>query len=603
MGYLEAGATPLTWEQSTDIKDRIREYGTIQFLNLYNKYKDYANDSLLWGEEMEYHIIYQPPGASPKLYVKSAEKALKILSEAENLIGGSLIWHLEYGAWMIECVPKDPYTDYLEDLLTVEAKLGLSRKKMVTVLQAVEPNTFPISLPCFPLLGIGDYFYPRESEEINSSISSSLYIDNSIITPHPRFPTLTRNIVARRRRPLEMYAPLFYDEYTQPFDEPRPGFIHMDASGFGMGMCCLQTTMNTTNINEARYLHDQYIPLCPIMLALSACTPFFKGKLSDLDTRWEVLSQSMDDRTTEEVESGITSRYGPSELYISQCQTNKCEYNDVDVHIHQPTFDFFVQNGVDNLLAKHLALIFSRDPLVIFPDKIEVDHSLNTNHFENFQSTNWNSVRFKPPPSMDSTIGWRVEFRSMDIQLTDFENAAYSIFIVLLSRMVLSLNLNFQIPMSKVHENYTKASLKDAVLNQKFWFKLNIVPMNCKNFKFSELRSGNCKDKLEELTVKEIICGTGEYLGLLGYIDKYLLEVVGCSAERYTQISRYLNFIRKRANGELPTGASYLRKLIRSHPDYAKDSLITPSIASDIINAAKDDYWNEELLGPYTSSA
>jgi hypothetical protein len=36
-------------------------------------------------------------------------------------------------------------------------------------------------------------------------------------------------------------------------------------------------------------------------------------------------------------------------------------------------------------------------------------------HFENLQSTNWNSLRFKPPPTVDSNIGWRVEFRPMDI--------------------------------------------------------------------------------------------------------------------------------------------------------------------------------------------
>lgn len=36
-------------------------------------------------------------------------------------------------------------------------------------------------------------------------------------------------------------------------------------------------------------------------------------------------------------------------------------------------------------------------------------------HFENLQSTNWNSLRFKNPPTEDSDIGWRVEFRPMDI--------------------------------------------------------------------------------------------------------------------------------------------------------------------------------------------
>lgn len=70
-------------------------------------------------------------------------------------------------------------------------------------------------------------------------------------------------------------------------------------------------------------------------------------------------------------------------------------------------------------------------------------------HFENIQSTNWQTMRFKPPP-VDSAIGWRVEFRSMEVQLTDFENAAFSVFIVLLTRAILSFNLNFYMPISKV---------------------------------------------------------------------------------------------------------------------------------------------------------
>lgn len=38
----------------------------------------------------------------------------------------------------------------------------------------------------------------------------------------------------------------------------------------------------------------------------------------------------------------------------------------------------------------------------------------------------------------------------MEVQMTDFENAAFSIFIVLLSRAILTFGLNFYIPISKV---------------------------------------------------------------------------------------------------------------------------------------------------------
>jgi len=39
----------------------------------------------------------------------------------------------------------------------------------------------------------------------------------------------------------------------------------------------------------------------------------------------------------------------------------------------------------------------------------------------------------------------------MEVQITDFENAAFSVFIVLLSRAILSLGLNFYMPISKVN--------------------------------------------------------------------------------------------------------------------------------------------------------
>jgi len=35
--------------------------------------------------------------------------------------------------------------------------------------------------------------------------------------------------------------------------------------------------------------------------------------------------------------------------------------------------------------------------------------------------------------------------------MTDFENAAFAVFVVLLSRAILSFNLNFYIPISKVN--------------------------------------------------------------------------------------------------------------------------------------------------------
>ena len=108
--------------------------------------------------------------------------------------------------------------------------------------------------------------------------------------------------------------------------------------------------------------------------------------------------------------------------------------------------------------------------MTLWKDGVELDDERQSDHFENLQSTNWQTLRFKPPPP-NSPIGWRVEFRPMEIQFTEFENAAYSIFIVLVTRVMLSYNLNLTVPISLVEENMKRAEKRDAVHSQKFHFR------------------------------------------------------------------------------------------------------------------------------------
>ena len=132
--------------------------------------------------------------------------------------------------------------------------------------------------------------------------------------------------------------------------------------------------------------------------------------------------------------------------------------------------------NLDSLLAKHIAHLFNRDPVSAFSDRIHLDDELNTDHFESLQSTNWQNMRFKPPPA-GSDIGWRVEFRTIEAQITDFENAAFVSFCILLSRALVSFKCNFYIPLSLVHINMERAQKRDAVLTQKFFFRFRYT--NC----------------------------------------------------------------------------------------------------------------------------
>ena len=62
----------------------------------------------------------------------------------------------------------------------------------------------------------------------------------------------------------------------------------------------------------------------------------------------------------------------------------------------------------------------------------------------------------------------------MEVQMTDFENAAFAVFVVLLTRVAMSLNLNFYLPISKVDENMQRAQYRDALRAEKFYFRKDI---------------------------------------------------------------------------------------------------------------------------------
>jgi glutamate--cysteine ligase catalytic subunit len=210
---------------------------------------------------------------------------------------------------------------------------------------------------------------------------------------------------------------------------------------------------------------------------------------------------------------------------------------------------------VDELLANHIAHLFIRSPLVIFNETIDQNDSIDSDHFENLQSTNWQHMRFKPPPP-GSNIGWRVEFRSMEIQITDFENAAFAVFIVLVTRVILSFGLDFYIPISKVEEGMARAHHRDAVLNQKFWFRKNVFPPRREMSRPGTPRgsrpgSPGLSAEDEEMTIDEIINGQscqGGFPGLVRLVEKYL-DSMNVDITTRCEIGKYLSLVSQRASG------------------------------------------------------
>ena len=84
-----------------------------------------------------------------------------------------------------------------------------------------------------------------------------------------------------------MRVPLMMDEKTDPelcksphASADAPPHIWLDCMAFGMGTSCLQMTFQASNLAEARLLYDQLSVLSPLMLALTAATPAYRGFLA-----------------------------------------------------------------------------------------------------------------------------------------------------------------------------------------------------------------------------------------------------------------------------------------------------------------------------------
>lgn len=263
-----------------------------------------------------------------------------------------------------------------------------------------------------------------------------------------------------------------------------------------------------------------------------------------------------------------------------------------------------MDDGMDELLATHFAHLFIRDPIVIFSEDLEELDLNKADHFENLQSTNWQHMRFKPPPPEKDDIGWRVEFRSMEIQMTDFENAAFSIFIVLVTRAILSFDLNFYIPIQRTAENMETAHARNAVLDRKFYFRKDPFSPSVRRHHNSSGDSnassanntpppspplGPVEYEFELMTISDIINGSadGSFPGLIPLVESYL-NSVNVDVETRCSLARYLDLIRKRANGTLWTGAKWIREFVAKHPAYKQDSVVSEEICYDLVKAVEE---------------
>lgn len=177
----------------------------------------------------------------------------------------------------------------------------------------------------FPMLGASK---PCEflDDKSKTKVQRSQFLHDDILAPFPRPYSAAANVRLRRRRKPAINIPVYRDQKTPwPFRDPTVDYdlhiwpedddvrngaveencVYLDTVISGSCCCALQVTMQASNMDQARWLYDQLIPLGPVMLALTAATPIFKGYLTDLDVRWRQFAMGTDDRTTEELSQGV----------------------------------------------------------------------------------------------------------------------------------------------------------------------------------------------------------------------------------------------------------------------------------------------------------
>ena len=609
MGFLSIFGIVLQFNESKKyfkiIKDNFVKY-VIRELQ-----KKYICKEPMFGFEFELH----------KIYIDSDNKKIFIDLTAQNDIINSMKqkndeFHLshEYGGWMYEVIPNEPFL--IKDLNLIENNI----QNLYKYLTQKYGNKKFLSLGAFPMLGVGKYYINEDEkcsdEDINliedenekkareeyledisnNKLSYSIYLNDKIINRHPRFGNLTRNIRQRRGSKVDIQIPIFKDINTDFSKitnlDPNPGFITMDAMGFGMGCCSLQVTIASDTLEDCIKIYDQLIPLAPLFLILSSSSPIYRGKLSDYDNRWIIISKSVDDRTEEERNPNsekyvYKSRYSPIYSYIGN--VNPYYNNYPKFPINQEYYKQFIDAGISQNLATHFCNLLVRDPLVIFDKKINISDENDMTHFENINSSNWNSLRFKLPRPSDKDFSYKIEIRTCDLQLTPFENTSIIHFIVNLYNIILKKNCNFIIPITKVDENYEKGYLNDAINTQKFWWRINCfesININDDKFNYKEDEEKNIK----LLSIDEILNGAKEYNypGLINVIKDEIKKNLDYNDIVKNEMLKFVNYIERKAKGEIWTDAKYIRKFVREHPKYNKDSIITEEINYDLINHLLD---------------
>jgi glutamate--cysteine ligase catalytic subunit len=599
MGLLNASQV-LSWERSKPWLQPVRSWAIEQFVHTFQSCRQLADSPRTFGEELETMTVV----SNPANHEQGEEWSISLWPYGDGVIeelnldasgrkeaeedGGR--WLYEYGSFMIECTPQRAYwEDLTRSLPAIERSM---HQRLAFLCRHLPPPVCALLLANYPFLGRKDQLLPevltatfsqhdplRQStlsssrggqisheclaelrDSADQTIAGTVHcvIPDVLICRHARFPTLTQLIRKRKGIANVVQIPRLLDDSS---------CIIVDGMVSGMGCCALQATFQCRDLDESLRLYDALLPLAPLMLAMSAGCAAFMGELAGWDCRWNNVGGTTDDRPPSEADDPTTkSRFSTSSFYLQDALN--C-LNDVPVCQQPEALARFKATGIPDGIARHFASILAKDPIGIYEDQLEQTLT-GTGHFDVFQSTVWQSVRFKLPPSVDASAGiddermskgWRVEFRTMDMQSTVKDNARLVVFLTLLVRSIVLLSASDYVErvvswlpqISWVDANYAVAHRTDAIVAEQFHVKDGkLMPLReiFRAHLFPLLR-----DILPTLTTKAA-------------------QLVAMEA---------IDFVDRRLQGTEPTWAKRQRDFYLQHPAYAGDGRISTTMLADYL--------------------
>lgn len=400
----------LYWDDIKKNLDFIRAKQVRQLIRIYNEHKDIANDPFKWGDEIELSLIkFDHENKKCFLLLKSEEffkyiEELKTSGDVESIDElNQCEFHNEYTSYIIETIPGAVNEGDVEGLIKMQDNIKLRRR---VIQKFLGKDEHVIALTSFPLLGCQNFTYPPHNPVDIEKRYSSLFYSNDIIMKEALFVSATNCKIDRADSMPVINVPVFRDTKTPaPYvetlpngKESSPDQIFMDHDGFAMGCCCIQVTFQGESLEQACHLYDQLTPIGPLVIAMSASSPIWRGTLSDIDCRWNVLKQAFDDRTKEERgEEPLKndryvlrkSRFDATDVFLSK---EGAKYNDFEFDKDQQVYDQLVNEAsMESHLANHFANMFTRDPMLLYKDDAfsEDESKTNTAAFDFFNCSNW----------------------------------------------------------------------------------------------------------------------------------------------------------------------------------------------------------------------